>query len=212
MGKVQYGRWRCSGRLPTLPEEHLCADAGGQTARPGLSSSSPGVPLLTAPALEHNHASAVTAWILALRLLLIACLCHVAACHSPVAKPPPVLPAHSPLCARVRPVWMTVQPETLVKSGTTAPSSGSTFRTMAIPPPLIEAVLTAGKSTVFYTVEVCGGTPPSVRSVEHSTGFPDLDHFVDSRIPDLDLELPPSGCVTATIILHDLDRACDVQP
>jgi hypothetical protein len=67
----------------------------------------------------------------------------------------------------------------------------------------------SGKDTVWYTGTVCGGAPPTVFSVEHSTGFPELDRFLDEHISELGLDLPTWGCVSARLMLRHVDRGCD---
>lgn len=90
-------------------------------------------------------------------------------------------------------------------------ATDATPRGLTLPLPLVESVVRAGKDAVIYRMEVCGGAPPTVISVEQSTRFPDVDQFIDSHITDLGLDLPTSGCVGAEIILRSFSRAYDVQ-
>jgi hypothetical protein len=102
---------------------------------------------------------------------------------------------------RVHPVNVVVDPKSLTSDATPAG--------IDIPVPLMVSVLRSGKDTVSYAGEICGGAPPVVFSVEHSTGFPELDRFLDEHISDLGLDLPTWGCVSANIVLRQIDRGCD---
>jgi hypothetical protein len=83
-----------------------------------------------------------------------------------------------------------------------------TPRELPVPEAVILEVVRSGKSRTMYTIEVCGDAPPTVGHVERSTGFADLDRFLDQHLADLRLELPASTCATTTVILS-FDRACD---
>ena len=121
------------------------------------------------------------------------------AAHAPPAPPAP--PREYPACARVHPVPVTVDPTSL--------TSAATPPGIDIPVPLMVSVMRSGKDTVWYSGEVCGGAPPVVFSVEHSTGFPELDRFLDEHISELGLDLPTWGCVSASIMLRHVDRGCE---
>lgn len=73
----------------------------------------------------------------------------------------------------------------------------------------MQTVMRSGKHTVWYTGTVCGGAPPTVFSVEHSTGFPELDRFPDEHISELGLDLPTWSCVSARLMLRHVDRGWD---
>lgn len=70
-----------------------------------------------------------------------------------------------------------------------------------LPPPLVNSVMRSGKNRVMYTIPICGGAPLPISSVERSTGFVDLDRFLDSHLADIGISRPSSGCATASIIL-----------
>jgi len=102
----------------------------------------------------------------------------------------------------VRPVRLALDPEQL--------ATAETPRELALPSPLIERVIQSGQDSVVYTIAVCSGAPPVVGGVTHSTGFADVDRFLDTRIAELGLDLPSAGCATVTIILLGFERACEL--
>jgi hypothetical protein len=102
---------------------------------------------------------------------------------------------------RVFPVRLVIDPSTLVTENTP--------RQLTLPTSIVESVSRTGKDRLWYAVSICSGSPPLISTVEHSTGFADLDRFLDTRIPDLNLDLPSSGCTTATLVLANLDAACE---
>jgi hypothetical protein len=133
-------------------------------------------------------------------LLFAACALQLVAC-GPAAHPPPARPRAYPACVREHPVNLAVDPSSL--------ATAATPHAIDIPVPLWETVMRSGIDTVWYAGEVCGGAPPTFFSVEHSTGFPDLDRFLDEHISELGLDLPTWGCVSASIRLRQVDRGCD---
>jgi hypothetical protein len=134
------------------------------------------------------------------RLLFAACALQFAGC-GPVAHPPPAPSRVYPACFRVHPVSVIVDPGSL--------ATAATPPGIDIPIPLMQSVMRSGKETVWYAGEVCGGAPPVVFSVEHSTGFPELDRFLDEHISELGLDLPTWSWVSARLMLRHVDRGWD---
>jgi hypothetical protein len=126
----------------------------------------------------------------------ISTLVWLVACGAPHTQR--AAPEPPPLCTALHPVGLAVFPAGL--------ATGNTPTSLALPFPLLRAVIISGKDRVIYTVEMCGGPA----ALQHSTGFADLDQFLASRIADLGLALPAAPeCATASLILGRFASACD---
>lgn len=123
----------------------------------------------------------------------------VASCH-PSPAPKPRTSRSQPMCLRVLPARLVVHPNTLATT--------QTPRDLALPTDVIVRATRSGKTRLLYGVAVCSGSPPTVGAVEHPTGDPDLDRFLDARIPALAFALPSTGCVAVSLLV-DMDLACD---
>lgn len=134
------------------------------------------------------------------RLLVGGCAVLVVACHRPATRPD-YAPRRYPACVRVLPVGLYVEPKEL--------ATAATPRDLTLPESLIKPVVRAGIDNVRYSASVCGGARPLVDSVQQSTGFPDLDHFLDAHVADLGLALPDSGCTTVALVLVKFFNACE---
>lgn len=139
----------------------------------------------------------------ALRVLLVACLWLVAACERPATAPSTPKSRQSQICLRVFPVGLKVSPSEL--------TTDDTPRTLALSSKLVQSVIVLGKDYVRYTVAMCRGTSPFIGSVHRSTGVAELDHFLNSHVPELGLNLPSSGCQLVTLSLKGFFRACEAE-
>jgi hypothetical protein len=137
------------------------------------------------------------------RSLLLMCSLSLLACHQPsVRRWGPQ--SHEAGCIREHPVRLKLDPDSLATT--------ETPRGLTLPRPLFDGVMRSGKNYVKYTISICSGAQPVIRSVEQSTGFVDLDHFLDAHMAEIGIAQPDSGCATASIILGPFDRACETQP
>ena len=131
-----------------------------------------------------------------------AALVLVVACANK-ATPPAAQPVQQPItpCVRERPVKLRVRPD----KATTV----ETPVELTLPTDILVSVIRSGKSLTMYEVSVCTGARPFVGHVARSTGFPELDRFLEPRVGDLRLVLPRSGCTDVTLVLGRFEDACD---
>jgi hypothetical protein len=109
-------------------------------------------------------------------------------------------PRSEPQCVRTFPVPFVLRPSTL--------ATESTPGELTLPTAIVESISRAGRSHLMYTVTVCG-VPPVITGVERSTGFADLDRFLDASVLELSLNLPGPGCTSVTLVLEHAHRACE---
>lgn len=67
----------------------------------------------------------------------------------------------------------------------------------------------SGYDRVFYSVDVCGGTPPSIGEVTQRTPLPELDRTLAERISALSAHIQPGLCTTLQLQVSGWNEACD---
>lgn len=78
-----------------------------------------------------------------------------------------------------------------------------------LPPALNWKLERSAYTYVIYSVDVCGGKPPSIGDVKHRTPLPELDRMLDERITELSVRIQLGVCETVHLRVTGWDTACD---
>jgi hypothetical protein len=120
-----------------------------------------------------------------LSAFVVLAACHARAQPAPYAPPPPA-------CVKINPVPVEVQLDAVARG---------TRLTLDVPQSIVVEIMRSGKDRAWYTID-CAAPD----TVEHSTGFPDLDAFLATHLDDLAPDR--TGCTTITAYL-DVRDACE---